>query len=67
MPHRYGMNLTRHLLESGTYDIAHCGPSGILLKHRSTSVTGSQSGNSGLTQCLNQEFERAQQVLSQRQ
>ena len=61
------MNLTRHLLESGTYEITRCGPSGILLKHRSTEATGDQSGNAGLRQCLNQEFERAQQVLNQRQ
>ena len=63
----HGMNLTRHLLESGSYEIARCGPSGILLKHHSTEATVDQSGNMELAQCLNQEFERAQQVLNQRQ
>ena len=61
------MNLTRHLLESGSYEIARCGPSGILLKNRSSAATDDQSGNIELAQCLNQEFERAQQVLNQRQ
>jgi len=63
----HGMNLTQHLLASGSYEIARCGPSGILLKHRSTGITDDQSGNADLAQCLNQEFERAQQVLNQRQ
>ena len=47
--------------------VARCGPSGILLKHRSTTATGDLSTNANLKQCLSQEFERAQQVLNQRQ
>jgi uncharacterized membrane protein len=63
----HGMNLTRHLLKSGDYQIASCGPSGIVLKHQSTATAQSQGNEPGLAQCLNEEFERAQQVLSQRQ
>jgi hypothetical protein len=61
------MNLTRHLLKRGDYQIASCGPSGIVLKHQSIATAQSQGNESGLAQCLNEEFERAQQVLSQRQ
>ena len=35
--------------------------------NRSSAATDDQGGNTKLAQCLNQEFERAQQVLNQRQ
>ena len=61
----HGMNLARHLLNRGGYQIERCGPSGILLRHQRPTDPDNQSADPALEQCVNQEFERAHKVLSQ--
>ena len=58
------MAKSRQLLQQGEYRIARCGPSGILLQ-RITDAE-SEAVDPALRQCLNQEFQRAEQVLAQR-